>query len=226
MGRPKRQFHIPNRKDEVDTRCDRGGWNAYPCVNVKAHGWHRDVELPLHLSRYSTDGGVTFIDSFSDAEFTHDYIEQVLEDQNPNYPGWFEAACEAGWESLREDADVIFDQWTVDVCQEGRSGGWAVVRGLPEIDTWDAVLFAKWRKFCRYARCQADAVWDTVADLIYVNVYEREQEEKAEQERQAIAAAEFAVNGPSKLRILQRELAGQGSLLDLNLGVNVHVLGA
>lgn len=49
------------------------------------------------------------------------------------------------WEEIEPMAQEIFPH--VKVYSEGRSGGWLVVHGLPEVETWDAVMLGKWRKF-------------------------------------------------------------------------------
>jgi len=82
----------------------------------------------------------------------------------------WEAACEQAWEALQTEAEAVFGP-RVKVYQEGRSGGWAVVDGLPLFDSWDALDLARWRRFERYAREQADAVPLGMAQWAYDNVY-------------------------------------------------------
>lgn len=44
-------------------------------------------------------------------------------------------------------ATEIFDGWGAKVYSEGRSGGWLVVHNLPDFESWDAVMFGKWKAF-------------------------------------------------------------------------------
>ena len=64
-------------------------------------------------------------------------------------------ALEWAWEAMVEDfwefgaksaaLDCLGDG--VEVYQEGRSGGWLVVHGLPEVDTWGSEMREKWAEF-------------------------------------------------------------------------------
>lgn len=95
--------------------------------------------------------------------------------------GWWNLACEDGVELAASDAEEVFGQ-RVDVYRVGRSGGWLVVKGLPDVDEWDAVMVAKWGKFARWARATADAIPEMTLSLIAINRYEpwlAEQEAKA-----------------------------------------------
>jgi len=57
----------------------------------------------------------------------------------------FDSMQQAFWENVESLAQEIFPH--CKVYSEGRSGGWLVVHGLPEVETWDAVMLAKWRRF-------------------------------------------------------------------------------
>ena len=59
----------------------------------------------------------------------------------------FECNQEMFWNEYAQDiADNTFD-YSVKVYSAGRSSGWLIVEGLPEFETWDAVMLAKWRSF-------------------------------------------------------------------------------
>jgi hypothetical protein len=82
-------------------------------------------------------------------------------------------------------ADEIFGR-PVKVYSEGRCGGWAIVDGLPDFESWDAVLLARWAKFARVARSLADNIPTQMVALLEINDWERECEENsAELRRQA-----------------------------------------
>lgn len=59
----------------------------------------------------------------------------------------FEAAQEFFWYDIAPMiADDKFDD-NVKIYSAGRSSGWLIVDGLPPIESWDAVILAKWRSF-------------------------------------------------------------------------------
>lgn len=59
----------------------------------------------------------------------------------------FQSVQQAFWEDWANDTSSYFPNHNVKVFSAGRSGGWLVVEGLPEIEDWDAVMFGRWRKF-------------------------------------------------------------------------------
>ncbi len=73
----------------------------------------------------------------------------------------FESAQEQFWESAQDSLDFAFcgddangntRKSGFTVYSEGRCGGWLVVDGMPDIETWDAIMLGKWAKFCRLIR--------------------------------------------------------------------------
>lgn len=140
-----------------------------PAVDVKVRGSWRDVSLPLDLGQVSEDGGATFQPVTTPEGFSREWLEGLPEDMQS---ALWERALESGWESLRGYVAECFPNDNVSVCAEGRSGGWAVVTGLPEIEEWDAVLLARWRKFERLARAEADDIPRAMAELAYLNLWD------------------------------------------------------
>jgi len=71
----------------------------------------------------------------------------------------FDAACRAFWEYWQDTTGdcenglsgskeyAYFPGHDVTVHCEGRSGGWLIVNGLPEVCEWDAILVSRWNKF-------------------------------------------------------------------------------
>lgn len=57
------------------------------------------------------------------------------------------------WDDVRWEVEQIFGRG-YQVGSEGRSGGWLVVRGLSDVDEWDAVMLGKWRRL--EAWCKAE----------------------------------------------------------------------
>lgn len=149
-------------KADVQTSYHQGSHDL-PMVNVKIHGWGmRDVDYS-ELDIAAEDA----------ADFGWDWIESHLTEQQID--GWWSLACEHGWEDAERDAEEIFGP-NVNVYSEGRCGGWLVVSGLPDVESWDAIMLSKWKRFAKWVRAAADYVPSSAAELIYINVYETERE--------------------------------------------------
>ncbi len=150
------------RKDDVQTHygSDR------PAVNVKvpydrSGGWD-------DFARYEPD---------ADPDFTPEWLaEHVSEDAQSEI---FWMVCGNDFEQIVQDAVDIFGP-RVSVEQDGRSGGWAVVTGLADIEDWDAVALAKWRRFERLAKALAADVPYGVLSCIYLNAFEAWKDERSE----------------------------------------------
>lgn len=119
----------------------------------------------------------------ADSAFTLEWIEENVSDEQLDSLFWM--VCADGVEQAVEDAREILGVHRQDVEQDGRSGGWLVVTGLPDLEEWDAVQLAKWRKFERYAKALAGDVMYQVVSGVYLNDYEWQKDEAAERERAA-----------------------------------------
>ena len=112
--------------------------------------------------------------------FTENWIRaNVPQDALDN---WWNTACQSGFELAESDAQEIFGKH-VKVYSEGRSSGWLIVEGLPDFDTWNAPMLAKWAKFSRYCEAYVKDIPYQTVDLIYYNVFK-----PAEQEQDAVLA--------------------------------------
>lgn len=149
------------RKDDVEVRQDG------PAVNVKVRGSLWDVKLPLELGQVSDDGGKTWQTVTTADEFTHDWIEENLPERTVQ--AFYDMALEGGWEQLQSEAEDIFGD--VKVYSDGRSGGWAVVTGLPDVESWDAIAVGRWARFEKIARAIAADMPRAAVDLIHASVY-------------------------------------------------------
>lgn len=157
-------------KEDVE-RSYHQGLHGLPMVNVKVYG------------NVQTDGWHQFRnEEDADPEFNEEWLAEHITDEHLDRTFWH--VCEFGWEMLQSDAEEIFGQ-KVTVEPAGRSGGWAVVRGLEDIEEWDAVALAKWRKFARWARAAADAIPGDMIQSVYINEFEWQKTEDAERERAA-----------------------------------------
>lgn len=159
-------------RDDVETRDGR------PAANVKVYSTLRDAWANFVRQERSDEG------------FSLDWIEENLSDETLDAIFW--DVCASEFEYLTAyattDEDAIFPAaryGRVTVEQKGRMGGWAVVDGLPDIEEWDAILLARWRKFERIARNIADDVPLQMLATIYLNHWEWAQTEAAERERAA-----------------------------------------
>jgi hypothetical protein len=169
-------------RDDVQTHSDHFG-PARPAVNVKVYRTFRDA-WPEY-ERAERD----------DERFTLEWIEENLSDDELD--AYFWSACESefeyleGWATGSDGAeDSLFPDDRVRLWTEGRSGGWIVVDGLPDIEEWDAVRLARWRKFERIARSVADGIPLQMLGSIEINAFGwamDEQEERARAEREGIA---------------------------------------
>lgn len=143
-------------REDVETHSDGFGRDRRPAVNVKVYGSVWDVFAKLEKA---SDVDI------DDARFTREWFEAHVSDEALDALFWH--VCESEFEMVEQDAREIFGAH-VKVWQEGRSGGWAVVDGLADLDEWDAVALAKWRKFERWAKLYAaDVPYQMVASVFY-----------------------------------------------------------
>lgn len=152
-------------KEDVDTHADGFYGPSLPAVNVKVYEGLESVSFPL--------------DDADAPELTLEWIEEHMSEEDLSW--LFGHTCENEWEMIQQDAQTIFSDYTVTVEAQGRSGGWACVKGLPDIEEWDAVLLAKWRKFERFARQIAAGVPEQMAYSIALNEYACWEEEQTEE---------------------------------------------
>lgn len=180
------------RKDDIETRYDRG--THYPTINIKHWPELRNVKFPIALGMSAprlADGTVgEFTTSYTDAGFTREWIEDKEEEDDRAFEGLWQMVCEDGFEQLTEEAKEIFGN--VDVYQDGRSGGWAVIHGLDDVESWDAIMVAKWGRLVKYAESALSYLDEAFVTAIYMNAYEWEQEQIAEQGR---AVADLVIAG-------------------------------
>lgn len=112
-------------KEALDIRYDRGAYR--PAINVKAYRWPSIAGI---AERFGC---------------SHDAAQRALEYAR-------ESAQQRFWEDVQETAEHYLGE--VKVWQEGRSGGWLVVDGLPEIESWDAIQLSKWARFEKAVRTE------------------------------------------------------------------------
>ena len=116
---------------------------SHPAINVKVRHLNWPIAEELGVSE----------------EIAERAGELALESAQVNF--WNEAAPDLASECLGD----------VQVFSEGRQGGWLVVHGLDDFETWDAVQLAKWRKFEVGIRDLIRDLtdWQTVKENIDIN---------------------------------------------------------
>lgn len=109
----------------IDTRYEGG--ERYPAVNVKVYQglesltpeqWE-ELRSDTEAKPDGTIFGRTYCEGYDDAD------GQAWSD-----------ACTQSFEHAEQDALALFGP-NVKLEQVGRSGGWLIVRGLPDVDTWE-----------------------------------------------------------------------------------------
>jgi hypothetical protein len=158
---------------------------TYTRDNVQTHYGEERPAVNVKVRQTLEDGYRIFreIDPDADAAFSVDWIRENVPEAQLDALFW--DVCRDQFEQAVEDAREILGVHAEDVESDGRSGGWLVVTGLPDLDDWDAVQLAKWRKFERYARNLADDVMYQVVSSVYLNDWEWRKDEAAERERAA-----------------------------------------
>ena len=91
-----------------------------------------------------------------------------------------ETLAERFWEDAEDTARDIFGDKSLTVYSEGRSGGWLVVNGLPDIEYWDAIMLGKWRSLKVRLQNEIKHIgdFDDIIDLIEANGWHVELEDK------------------------------------------------
>jgi hypothetical protein len=86
----------------------------------------------------------------------------------------WESACEEFWRYWGTDVDLTSyfpDHTGLEVFSEGRSSGWLVVHGLPELEDWDTALAAHWANFAEDVMSDVKyrRTWDYARETIEAN---------------------------------------------------------
>lgn len=133
---------IPSCKGAIERRYERGTW--LPAVNVKVH----------HSPEWTAERLMKEYPGLEekDAEWCVKTVYESMVEDFWNYiaPNSLNFAMHGDDGSDFEPTGIKPSPYTVYA--DGRMGGWLVVTGLGDIETWDAVQVSKWRKFCRLLR--------------------------------------------------------------------------
>jgi hypothetical protein len=146
-------------KDDIEFHQLGYGGRSVPAVNVKIRDSLQDGFKKFQ--EYEPNANPHFTLEWIESHVSEDTLQAIL---------W--NACETGWESLQEYAEEIFGK-TVKVYSEGRQGGWAYIHGInDDTSDWDAIDLARWRKFAKQARDEADDIMYRVVDSVYINQFD------------------------------------------------------
>lgn len=131
------------KKSDIETHSDGCGRRSHPALNVKVN------KFGLYDYELAALKGCTERDAERALQFAFESAQQIF------------------WEDAQRLAREVFGQH-VKVYSEGRCGGWLVVHGLPELDSWDAVAVGKWSRLARLIA--ADIKWRCSRDNVLENI--------------------------------------------------------
>ena len=184
------------KKADVELSYHRGS-SGHPMINVKHHLWVPDLIRQFKgngTHEFSDDAGFwAWLEEQWDTD-TYDGWEQA--DEWARESCW-EAATELAHEIWPQYSTEMIDEkawfpefppgcqhrftgkkvprkrYHVQVYSEGRSGGWLVVSGLDDVESWDAIALGRWARFQRQIETIRDEgyPYDFVWQLA-VNIFE------------------------------------------------------
>ncbi len=142
----------------------REGGRIYPAVNVKVYHYDGPSAQPAE-------------DAGEDAAKFADWLDQQSDHEREF---WWRCAVENGWDRIQECATDRFGPG-VAVYSAGRSGGWAIVEGLPDPNGEDAEVYDEfplkaWEAFETDCAAIVKDLAYQVGDLFYFNAYVPEVE--------------------------------------------------
>lgn len=188
------------KKADVE-RSHHQGHNGDPVINVKHHLWMPDLIRRFRDDghKFSGDSGFwAWVDEIADDYDTLDRADELARDacwddvtefahqiwpqhstEMVDEKRWF-PEFPPGCRLRFTGEKVPRKKYHVNVHSAGRSGGWCVVSGLPDIESWDAIALGEWRRFDKFVRSIAhdDYPYRFIWDL-HVNVYEPDVVEPA-----------------------------------------------
>jgi hypothetical protein len=136
----------PITRDDVQRSYHRGQ-RGEPMLNVKVYSF----DLPKGgafaelVAEHELDSKLARLELSE----LRTLIEQYLEKHD--WP--FGAACESNFEYASDRAkEDFFPSHNVKVWSAGRSGGWLLVDGLPDVDHWGPDLLTKWHEFAEFCK--------------------------------------------------------------------------
>lgn len=133
------------KKADVQFHTEGYGRKVYPAVNVKYYGRypHEKVQEYFKCSPETAEKALGFV---------------------------WESSVEQFWNEAHSYIPELLGG-NVQVYSEGRSGGWLIVQGLPDFESWDAVQLGKWAKVVKF--CEQEIAyltsWEYIREAIESN---------------------------------------------------------
>ena len=133
---------------------------AYNRGDVETHGEHYGRQYPaVNVKVYKFPSTDKIADHFN--------CEEAEASRAGEYA--FESACETFWnESAQGIADDVFGEKKVKVYSQGRSGGWLIVEGLPDIELWDLMMMNMWHSF--ETKIKKEVKYQTSEEIVFSNI--------------------------------------------------------
>ena len=176
------------KRSDVETRYYHGSGRT-PALNVKVYDWPNLGGHPCTLRDRERSAAI-FRDVAGDlgrdpGELAAWWAGKA--EESDEFPGWTWCgiAAESALGDAQSFAEEVWPDRSVTVRQQGQSGGWLTVEGLPDLESWDAVALARWARFSRFVAALVDDYPRSVLWLVAANVWEAELAEAEEAERRA-----------------------------------------
>jgi hypothetical protein len=156
----------PIGRDDVERSYHRSN-DRPPMVNIKVQSFEipeGDAFTEL-LNEFTLEPKLAALDPVELRERVERHLEKF--DDTGEI---FQVICEDHYELAKDDAsEHFFPDYNIQVSTEGRSGGWLVVEGLPDVDTWGAKLLQTWKEFVDFcntlvADIPRSMAWDVLAN--------------------------------------------------------------
>lgn len=158
------------RKADIELRRTNNGYgDPVPTIKVKWYPFWPNI-----VKRFRGSPDHEFGD---DADFWEWAERQEDADGAWDYPNGpfciaMECSREDGWEQAQSDLEDIFSEYQIKVWSDGRSGGWLIVEGLPDVESWDAIMVARWAKACRFVKDVLDDRDYNLVWHLHANIFE------------------------------------------------------
>lgn len=157
---------------EVQMHSDMGR-AAHPAFNIKVRQGPDSVTFPIEIGLVKDVGETEFRTISTDPAFTLEWIEENVSASDQQ--AIWDDTCQDHYDWVKEQADEVFSA-DVIISQEGRSGGWMVVEGLPEnIEDWDSELRRQWTAFGETVKAAVEDVPRAYLTSIYANEFENRE---------------------------------------------------
>jgi hypothetical protein len=153
-----RRHNVIRSKADVQTSYHQSH-SGQPMLNIKVWTTRDDIECAAR--QYGSE--------LAEPLFL-EWLRNVATDEQLESADSF--ARELGWEMATDDAANAFPNRSVKVWSAGRSGGWLVVNGLPDVADWDAIQLGQWRQYAKWVDATVADHAYRVADILRHNQFE------------------------------------------------------